>query len=94
MLTYESQYLQDVDVDSNTWIWHDAWKGMHDWRYHSRYQDLDLDLTQPIPLIHFDFIKCHIMPRFDLPWRSDNELATVEKMLLTHYNECKDKKPS
>lgn len=93
LLTADSEYLQEADVDVDTWIWHDAWKGMDDWRHHSKYSDLDLGLTQPIPLIHFDFIKCFIMPRFDLPWRSVREIDAVESMLLRKYNDCKDQKP-
>jgi len=94
LLTWDSHYLNDADVEPEVWIWHDRWKGMHDWRYHSQYRDLDLDVTQPIPLIHFDFIKRFILPRFDLPWRNERELDAVESMLTRHYNQYKDHKPS
>lgn len=93
LLTSDSPYLAGVSVDPATWIWHKPWHGMHDWRYHSQYRDLDLGVTQPIPLIHFDFIKTFIMPRFDLPWRKTREIDAVESMLLRKYNECKDFKP-
>lgn len=93
MLAYDSLYLDGINVDPNVWIWHDAWKGMHDYRYHSEYRSLDLGIVQPIPLIHFDFIKRFVMPNFDLPWRNDRELAAVESMLLRKYNLYKDQKP-
>lgn len=92
MLTSDSEYLMDLDVDTDIWIWHRPWRGMHDWRYHSRFASLDLDLVQPIPLIQFDFITRFIMPRFDLPWRSPREIAAVESMLLRKYNQYKDKR--
>lgn len=94
MLTPDSEYLQDADVDANVWLWHQPWKGMCSWRHHSRYKELDLGLVQPIPLIHFDFIVQFIMPKFDLPWRNDREINAVESMLLRKYNSSKHNQPS
>lgn len=93
LLTCDSGYLKNIDVDPDVWIWHEPWKGMHDWRYHSRYRHLDLGVVQPIPLIHLDFIQRFIMPKFDLPWRSEREIQAVESMLMRKYNQYKDQKP-
>lgn len=93
LLTANSEYLDGILVENNSWIWHHPWKGMHDWRYHSQYRELDLGLTQPIPLIHFDFIRSFIMPKFDLNWRNEREITAIELMLLRKYNQYKDKKP-
>jgi hypothetical protein len=84
MLVENSEY---VDVDAN-WIWHEPLKGMNDFRYKSRYCDLELGLTQPTPLVSFDFIKQHVMPSIDLPWRSDRDITGVENMLFRHYKEA------
>lgn len=94
LLTPDSEYLQGVNVDPDVWIWHEPWRGMHDWRYHSEYKHLDLGVTQPIPLIQFDFIRRFIMPKFDLPWRSKRDLQGVESMLMRKYNQYKDQKPT
>ena len=93
MLTADSLYLDGIDVPLDAWVWHKEWRGMDDWRFHSLYRDLDLGVTQPIPLIHFDFIKQFIMPKFDLPWRSEKEINAVENMLLRKYNLYKGQKP-
>ena len=93
LLTSESHYLRDANVDPATWIWHQPWHGMNEWRNHSQYRDLDLALTQPIPLIQFDFVRQFVMPKFDLPWRNEREIKAVENMLLRKYNQYKDQKP-
>lgn len=90
LLTYDSEYLRDIDVPNDVWIWHEPWKGMHDWRNHSQFRDLDFGLVQPIPLIHFDFIKRFIVPKCDLPWRNERELQAVESMLKRKYNQYKE----
>jgi hypothetical protein len=93
LLTVDSDYLQSVAVDPRIWIWHKSWLGMDTFRYFSQYQDLDLGITQPIPLIHFDFIKQFIMPKFDLNWRNQIEIKAVEQMLLRKYNQYKHNQP-
>lgn len=94
MLTPDSDYLADVDVDPSVWIWHQPWKGMSSWRLESQYRNLDLGLTQPIPLIHFDFVMKFIRPKYDLPWRSEVEIKAVESMLLRKYNKSILNRPS
>jgi len=93
LLTYNSDYLKNVDVDNNTWVWHEPWKGMDNWRHISKYEHLDFGYIQPIPLIHFEFIKKFIMPKFDLPWRSEKEIKAVEQMLIRKYNQYIEQKP-
>lgn len=93
MLTNDSDYLKNVDVTADTWIWHRPWHGMDSWRHHSEYNYLDLGLDQPIPLIHFDFIKKFIMPRFDLPWRRQRDIDAVESMLLRKFHNSIPSKP-
>jgi len=87
MLTWDGWYLENTVADDINWSWHEPFKGMHGFRIHSKFSKLDLGITQPIPLIHYDFIKQFIMPCLDLPWRSDRELAAVESMLYRHYQE-------
>jgi hypothetical protein len=89
MLGYDSKYL---NVDAN-WIWHEPNKGLDSFRYQSKYKDLDLKFSQPIPLIAFDFIKQYIMPDIDLHWRSSREINAVENMLYRHYQEAIKNKP-
>ena len=84
MLVEDSEY---IDIDAN-WIWHEPFKGMDDFRYKSKYCDLELGIVQPIPLVAFDFIKQYIIPRIDLPWRNDKEIDAVENMLYRHYQEA------
>jgi hypothetical protein len=38
--------------------------------------------------VQFDFIRQHIMPELDLPWRSNNEISAVENMLHRKYKEA------
>lgn len=94
LLTYDSHYLNGINVNPATWIWHGDWLGMDKWRKLSRYRDLDFGLTQPIPLINFDFIRQFIQPKFDLPWRSEKEIQAVESMLFKKYNQYKDNRPT
>lgn len=84
MLVSDSNYL---DLGAN-WICHQPFKGMDSFRYDSKYRDLELGLTQPIPLVAFDFIKQYIMPNIDLQWRSSKEINAVENMLYRHYQEA------
>ena len=94
MLTYELSYIKNLNVPEDTWIWHEPFKGITDWRLKSRFRDLDLKINQPIPLIQFDFIKQFIMPKFDLPWRTDPEVDAIESMLLKKHNFFKDNSPT
>jgi hypothetical protein len=83
MLVNNSEY---IDVDAN-WICHEPFKGMNEFRYVSQYRELELGITQPTPLVAFDFIKQHIMPSIDLQWRSSRDIDAVENMLHRHYQE-------
>jgi hypothetical protein len=83
MLVDNSKY---INVDAN-WVCHEPFKGMHEFRYVSKYCDLELGITQPIPLVAFDFVKHYIMPSIDLQWRSSREIDAVENMLHRHYQE-------
>lgn len=94
MLTWDSLYLANQVADDINWSCHQPLKGMHDFRNHSEFSELDLGITQPIPLIHYDFVRKFIMPYLDLPWRSDRELAAVESMLYRHYKESIPNKPN
>ena len=89
MLVYDSAYL---DIDAN-WIWHEPKKGLDSFRYQSKYKDLELKITQPIPLVAFDFIKQYIVPTVDLQWRNNREIDAVENMLYRHYQEAIKNKP-
>ena len=92
MLSVDSQYLSNK-ITTTPWAWHSEWKGMCEFRFVSKFSELDLGLTQPIPLIHFDFIKQFIMPSINLPWRSERELNAVESMLYRKYQEAITNKP-
>lgn len=85
---------QEYQLDTQQWIWHRAWQGMHEFRFSSKYAELDLGLTQPMSLIQFDFIKQFIMPRLNLNWRSEQELSAVEAMLYRKYKVAKENKPT
>jgi hypothetical protein len=93
LLTKNSAYLQETVVTEHDWFWHKSFFGMCEFRFESKYASLDLGLTQPIPLIHFDFIRQFIQPKFNLPWRSERDIQTVENMLYKHYNESAKNKP-
>lgn len=84
MLVDNSEYL---DIDAN-WICHKPFKGMSEFKYTSKYHHLELGIVQPTPLVAFDFIKQHIMPNVDLPWRSDRDIDAVENILHRHYQEA------
>lgn len=93
LLTVTSEYLsQTIDPDYR-WCWHQPWHGMSEFRYHSQYAELDLGITQPIPLIAFDFIRKYIMPVTNLPWRKATEIAAVESMLYRKYKQALEKRP-
>lgn len=89
MLVEHSEYLQ---VDAS-WVWHSPWQGLREFRTKSKYSSLDLDVAQPIPLIAFDFIKQHVMPDINLPWRNNKEIDAVENMLYRHYINALKNKP-
>lgn len=84
MLVDDSEYL---NVDAK-WICHETLKGMSDFKRKSNFCHLDLGIIQPLPLVAFDFIKQHVMPSIDLPWRSLREIDAVENMLYRHYQEA------
>lgn len=88
LLTKASKYLQDTVHDHNNWFWHDQFQGMCEFRDVSRYRELDLGLTQPIPLIHFDFVQQFVQPKLDLPWRNNMEIQAVENTLYRKYQEA------
>jgi hypothetical protein len=88
MLVENSSYL---NVEAN-WICHEPFKGMNDFRYKSKYQDLEIGIVQPIPLVAFDFIKQYVMPSIDLHWRNNKEIDAVENMLYRHYQESVENK--
>lgn len=93
LLTKTSTYLKETVDTEHNWFWHKSFFGMCEFRFDSNYAELDLGLTQPIPLIHFDFIRQFIQPKFDLPWRREQEIQAVENMLYKHYNESAKNKP-
>jgi len=93
LLTTTSNYLQDTVHDHSNLYWHDQFQGMCAFRAVSKYSELDLGLTQPIPLIHFDFIKQFIQPKLDLPWRNSVEIQAVENMLYRKYQEALPNRP-
>jgi len=93
LLTCTSDYLRDSVTDHSNWHWHQAFQGMCEFRHRSKYTELDLGITQPIPLIHFDFVRQFIQPRFDLPWRSERDIQAVESMLYRKYKESIKNKP-
>lgn len=93
LLTKNSNYLNDTVRKHNNWYWHRPWNGMCEFRYESQYAELDLNLTQPIPLIHFDFVKKFILPRFDLPWRGEKDLEAVENMLYRKHKQALEQQP-
>jgi hypothetical protein len=88
LLSTASEYLSNTINNHDHWHWHDKFQGMCEFRHQSKYADLDLNLTQPIPLIQFDFIKKFLQPKLNLPWRNEKELQAVEKMLLRKYHEA------
>jgi hypothetical protein len=88
LLTPDSEYLKESVTDTSKWCWHQPFKGMCSFRSVSKFADLDFGLTQPISLVQFDFIRQHIMPELDLPWRSNNEISAVENMLHRKYKEA------
>jgi hypothetical protein len=84
MLVADSNY---INIDAN-WICHEPFKGMNDFRYKSKYCNLELGITQPTPLVAFDFIKQYVMPNINLQWRNNREIDAVENMLYRHYQEA------
>jgi hypothetical protein len=66
---------------------------MCEFRHQSKYAELDLGLDQPIPLVQFDFVRQFIQPYFDLPWRNEQDIQGVEKMLHRKYQESVKNKP-
>lgn len=93
LLTVNSSYLGNTIEADEHWCWHQPWQGMDDFRHHSEFANLDLGITQPIPLIAFDFIKKYIMPVTELPWRKPSEIDAVENMLHRHYKIALEKRP-
>jgi hypothetical protein len=93
-LTPDSEYLKDSVDNYENWLWHKPFKGMTSFRKVSKYAELDLGITQPIPLIQFDFIQKFIMPSVDLPWRNKAEITAFENMLFRKYNEAIKDKPT
>jgi len=93
LLTSASDYLGESVTDHSKWHWHQKFQGMCEFRHYSKYAELDLGITQPIPLIHFDFIQQFIQPKFNLPWRSEKEIQAVESMLYRKYKESVKNKP-
>jgi hypothetical protein len=93
LLTKNSTYLDAIVTDQSNWHWHEQFHGMCEFRHVSKYADLDLGITQPIPLIQFDFVRQFIQPKFDLPWRSEKDIQAVEDMLYRKYKESIKNKP-
>lgn len=94
LLTTNSGYLKNCNINESNWCWHEPFCGMTEFRKHSKFAELDLGLVQPIPLIHFDFIRQFIQPKFDLPWRNEHEIQAVESMLYRKYTESITNRPT
>jgi len=93
LLTATSEYLSKTVKDTANWYWHTQFQGMCEFRKQSKYAELELGLVQPTPLVQFDFIRQFIQPRFDLPWRSEQDINAVEAMLYRKYQEAIKNKP-
>jgi hypothetical protein len=93
LLTKDSRYLGDTINNPSNWHWHDQFRGMCEFRHQSKYADLELGLTQPIPLVQFDFIRQFVQPKFNLPWRNEREIQGVEAMLHRKYKESIKNRP-
>ena len=94
MLTKTSNYLGETVRDHNNWFWNQPFQGMCEFRHHSKYAGLELDIAQPLPLVQFDFIKQFIQPKLQLPWRNEREIQAVENMLYRKYQEALKNKPT
>ena len=75
-----------LNVEAN-WICHEPFEGMDDFKKKSKYAELDLNITQPLPMVALDFIKQHVIPNFELSWRSNKEINALENVLYKHYLE-------
>ena len=93
MLTKNSNYLNETICDHSNWFWNQPFQGMCEFRYDSKYAELELNIIQPLPLVQFDFIRRFIQPKFDLPWRSERDIHAVETMLYRKYQEALKNKP-
>jgi hypothetical protein len=93
MLTKTSEYLSETVSDHSNWFWANPFQGMCEFRHISKYAELELGITQPLPLVQFDFVKQFIQPNFNLPWRTDREIQAVENMLYRKYQEALKNKP-
>jgi hypothetical protein len=94
MLTKTSSYLNETIYDHSNWFWNQPFQGMCEFRHDSKYAELELNITQPLPLVQFDFIRRCIQPRFNLPWRSEREIHAVENMLYRKYQDALKNKPA
>jgi hypothetical protein len=94
MLTETSNYLSKITCDQSNWFWNQPFQGMCEFRYDSKYAELELGITQPLPLVQFDFIRRFIQPKFNLPWRSEREIRAVENMLYRKYQEALKNRPA
>lgn len=92
MLSVSADYLKDR-ITKSVWSWHQPWQGLHEFRNHSDYAELDFGLTQPISLVQFDFIKKYLMPTVNLDWHDNNKLTKVENLLYKQYQTAKTKRP-
>ena len=93
MLTKNSSYLNETIRDHSNWFWNQPFQGMCEFRYDSKYAELELNITQPLPLVQFDFIRKFIQPKFDLPWCSERDIHAVETMLYRKYQKALKNKP-
>ena len=94
MLTKTSNYLGETIHDHNNWFWNQPFQGMCEFRHNSKYSELELGITQPLPLVQFDFIRRFVQPKFNLSWRSEREIHAVENMLYRKYQEALKNKPA
>jgi hypothetical protein len=82
-----------LDIEAK-WICHEPFEGMENFKKKSKYADLDLGITQPLPLVALDFIKQYVIPNFKLPWRSNKEINALENVLYKHYLESIKNRPN
>ncbi len=88
LLSYDSEYLKESVTDFSNWCWHSPFQGMHSFRRVSKFSHLDFNYIQPVSLIQFDFVKQFIMPKFDLRWKSANDIDAVENMLYQDHKQA------
>lgn len=79
--------ILDEEILSYPWVWHQEFKGLHEFRQQSKYLKHDQGFAQPHPLIGLEWIDAVLNPQCDFIDYNQKTFYNIEQTLLKQCSE-------